>query len=291
MNTKRMKYILTVIFFIVGILSCTVVTDYVKDPVHHKTVLDSLDEKKTTVLELTAAATATSALITLIPGDVATPIAEKITDLTGYLLVVLCAIFLEKYLVTITGYVAFRYLIPAACVGLIISLYAKGTFMRNIALKVLILGIAVFLVVPAGVQVSGLIENTYASQIQAALEDAKETQKEIGDADVSEQTSQDSQNDIESTGGQNILDQAKQLISGVKDSVGNAIENAAVSSEELVARVQDTLNHFIEAVALMIITSCVIPLLVLLCFVWIVNRVFGTNLKLPGKGSIMQKER
>ncbi len=290
MNTKRMKYILTVLFFSIGILSCTVVTDYVKDPVHHKAVLDSLDEKKTTVLELTAAATAASALITLIPGDVATPIAEKITDLTGYLLVVLCAIFLEKYLVTITGYVAFRYLIPAACVGLIISLYAKETFMRNIALKVLILGIAVFLVVPAGVQVSGLIENTYASQIQAALEDAKETQKEIGDADVSEQTSQDRQNDTESTGGQNILDQAKQLISGVKDSVGNAVENAAVSSEELVARVQNTLNHFIEAVALMIITSCVIPLLVLLCFVWIVNRVFGTNLKLPGKGSIMQKE-
>lgn len=53
-------------------------------------------------------ATATSALITLIPGDVGTPIAEKVADLSGYLLIVLCAVYLEKYLVTLTGYAAFK---------------------------------------------------------------------------------------------------------------------------------------------------------------------------------------
>lgn len=279
MNTKRMKYILTVIIFIMGLLSCTVVTNYVKDPAHHKAVLDSLDEKKTTVLELTAAATATSALITLIPGDVATPIAEKITDLTGYLLVVLCAIFLEKYLVTITGYVAFRYLIPAACVVLIVSLYVKRTFLRDIALKVLILGIAVFLVVPAGVQISGLIENTYAAQMRAAIEDAKATQKEIGALDDTVQASGDRQADADNAGGLGILDQAKDLISSVRNSVGNAIDNITISSEELVDRVQNALNHFIEAVAMMIITSCVIPVLVLLFFAWGIKQIFGFDIK------------
>ena len=37
-------------------------------------------------------------------------------DLSGYFVVVLCAIFLEKYLVTITGFAAFKVLIPIACV-------------------------------------------------------------------------------------------------------------------------------------------------------------------------------
>lgn len=83
---------------------------------HHKETIAALDEKKDTVLELTVAATATSALITLIPGDVGTPIAEKVADLSGYLLIVLCAVFLEKYLVTLTGYAAFKLFIPAACV-------------------------------------------------------------------------------------------------------------------------------------------------------------------------------
>ena len=64
------------------------------------------------MLELTAASTAASAAITLLPGDTATPIAEKLADLSGYFLIVLCAIFLEKYLLTITSYVSFTILIP-----------------------------------------------------------------------------------------------------------------------------------------------------------------------------------
>ena len=65
--------------------------------------IQSLDDKKTTALELTAAATAASAAITLIPGDAGTPIADKLADLSSYFLIVVCAIYLEKYLVTITG--------------------------------------------------------------------------------------------------------------------------------------------------------------------------------------------
>ena len=58
--------------------------------------IESLDKKQETVLELTAASTAASAAITLLPGDAATPIAEKLADLSGYFLIVLCAIFLEN---------------------------------------------------------------------------------------------------------------------------------------------------------------------------------------------------
>lgn len=107
---NKKKYIYIVIWLLIGILSFTVLEKYASAPGSHQTTIASLDEKKATVLELTAATTATSALITLIPGDVGTPIAEKVADLSGYLLIVLCAIFLEKYLVTITGYAAFRFL-------------------------------------------------------------------------------------------------------------------------------------------------------------------------------------
>lgn len=78
------------------------------------------------MLELTAASTAASAAITLLPGDTATPIAEKLADLSGYFLIVLCAIFLEKYLLTITSYVSFTILIPAACALGIAALFPKS---------------------------------------------------------------------------------------------------------------------------------------------------------------------
>ena len=95
---EKKKWIIVAVWLLIAVLSFTVAAKYASAPEHHKEVISSLDEKKDTVLELTVAATATSALITLLPGDVATPIAEKIADLSGYLMIVLCAIFLEKYL-------------------------------------------------------------------------------------------------------------------------------------------------------------------------------------------------
>ena len=167
-----------------------------------------------TVLELTAATTATSALITLLPGDIGTPIAEKVADLSGYLLIVLCAVFLEKYLVTITGYAAFKIFVPAACVLFAANIMARNRSIDKLARRLLIFGICIFLVVPAS----------------------------------------------------------------VKNSVTTAVENVTISSEELVQKVQNSLNHFVEAVAVMLITSCVIPLLVLFVFFWLIKVLLDVDI-------------
>ena len=47
---------------------------------------------------------------------------------------------------------------------------------------------------------------------------------------------------------------------------------------------ENTLNRFIEAIAVMLVTSCVIPILVLLFFVWLVKLVLGVNITLPQIG-------
>ena len=68
------------ILLLVAILSITVIGKYASAPENHQKTIASLDEKKQTVMELTAASTVTSALITLLPGDTATPIAEKMAE-------------------------------------------------------------------------------------------------------------------------------------------------------------------------------------------------------------------
>ncbi|MFR5733484.1 MAG: hypothetical protein ACLUD2_17685 [Clostridium sp.] len=85
----KKKWIGIVLLLVFAILSFSAGANMHQAPEHHKATIAALDEKKGTVLELTVAATATSALITLIPGDVGTPIAEKVADLSGYLLIVL----------------------------------------------------------------------------------------------------------------------------------------------------------------------------------------------------------
>lgn len=292
-NFEYKKCIIAVILLLVAILSVTVIGKYVSAPENHQKTIASLDEKKQTVMELTAASTVTSALITLLPGDTATPIAEKMADVSGYLLIVLCAIYLEKYLVTITGYVAFTYLIPAACVLWILNLFFANATVRKLAAKLAVFGIAIFLVVPASVKISDLIGDTYQAQIEATIEDAKSTQNilensdsgnDTGEAEIGTGTTEaatantQEKTNSESGSVSNIFDWAKDAFSSAKDSVANVVENVTISTEELVQKVENSLNHFIEAVAVMIITSCVIPMLVLLLFFWMVKIVLDVDL-------------
>lgn len=293
MNFDRIKCITAVILLMVAVLSITVVGKYASAPENHQKTIASLDEKKQTVMELTAASTVTSALITLLPGDTATPIAEKMADVSGYLLIVLCAIYLEKYLVTITGYVAFTYLIPAACVLWILNLFFANATVRKLAAKLAVFGIAIFLVVPASVKISDLIGDTYQAQIEATIEDAKSTQNILENSDLGNDTGEaetgtgtteaavantQEKTNSESGSVSNIFDWAKDAFSSAKDSVANVVENVTISTEELVQKVENSLNHFIEAVAVMIITSCVIPMLVLLLFFWMVKIVLDVDL-------------
>ena len=295
MNFIKQKCITAAVLLLVAILSITVVGKYVSAPENHQKTIASLDEKKQTVMELTAASTVTSALITLLPGDTATPIAEKMADVSGYLLVVLCAIYLEKYLVTITGYVAFTYLIPIACGLWILNLIFANATVRKLAAKLAVFGLAISLVVPASVKISDLIGDTYQAQIEATIEDAKNTQSILensgvvdDDTNATETTGTDAAGTVtgnvqekennNSDSVSNIFDWAKDAISGAKDSVANVVENVTVSTEDLVQKVENSLNHFIEAVAVMIITSCVIPMLVLLLFFWMVKIVLDVDL-------------
>ena len=273
----KKKCIYIVIWLLIGLLSFAMLGKYASAPESHQATIASLDEKKATVLELTAATTATSALITLLPGDIGTPIAEKVADLSGYLLIVLCAVFLEKYLVTITGYAAFKIFIPAACVLFAANMMARNRSVDKLARRLLIFGICIFLVVPASVKVSDLIETTYQSQIDATLEDAKSTQEMLENSSAAQQEMEQAQQSTDQntaqqeTGISGIFDKAK-------DSVTTAVETVTISSEELVQKVQNSLNHFVEAVAVMLITSCVIPILVLLVFFWLIKVLLDVDI-------------
>jgi hypothetical protein len=88
--------------------------------------------------------------------------------------IVLCAVYLEKYLVTLTGYAAFKLFIPAACVLFAGNLILKNRSIGRLARRLLAFGICIFLVVPASVKLSDLIDNTYHAQIEMTLEEAKE---------------------------------------------------------------------------------------------------------------------
>ena len=73
----------------------------------YRGTIEMLDAEKSNVLTLTGASTAVSASVTLLPGDICTPIAEKLMDLSQDFTIVLCAIYFEKYMLTVLGYFVF----------------------------------------------------------------------------------------------------------------------------------------------------------------------------------------
>ena len=76
-NRRMLRIVLPLILALISMLVLTRIST--SRDFHAKTIA-SLDDKKSTVMELTAASTAASAALTLLPGDTATPIAEKLAD-------------------------------------------------------------------------------------------------------------------------------------------------------------------------------------------------------------------
>ena len=275
-NEKQKKILFALIPIVIALLSFFVIARFTSSTEFNAKTIQSLDDKKTTVMELAAASTAASAAITLIPGDVGTPIANKLADLSSYFLIVLCAIYLEKYLVTITGYAAFKILVPIACVFFSGYLLWRKEILRVVAQKFLLFGLAVYLVIPASVKVADMIETTYASSIESTIETAKQTTDEIesetgesGQVD-DKSSNEKSQSDSDSDSKEN----AGGFFSGLFNKVQEGVSTAT-------ANVENVLNNFIEALAILLVTSCLIPILVLSYFVWLVKMLLGLNIDIP----------
>ena len=260
MDEKQKKWLITAILVLAALVSFFVIAGLLTTPMFTNSFVAYLDEKKKTVLELTAAATASSAAITMIPGDIGTPIADKLADLSGYMVIVLCAIFLEKYLVTITGHAAFRILIPLALLAFIPGIWnEKHKSWYHTAKRVIGFSLILYLLIPASIGISKTIENTYDTSIQETIDNAKESADEI-------------QNNSET---QSIWNKFISTIEGGLNTVTDRFEGI--------------LNGFIEATAVLIVTACIIPIVVLFIMYWIVKMLLGVNRPMPDPRTLISK--
>lgn len=254
----KQKAVLAAAMILAAVLSFAVLAGALSAPSLHAGTINALEEKRDTVMGLAAASAAASAGITLIPGDVATPIADKLADLSSAFLVVLCAIYLEKYLVTMTFYVAFRYLVPAVCLLLVVNLFWQRDWLQRLMVKLVAFTVVICAVVPASMGLSGMIERTYSDSIEQTIASTEQAVESMENA----------AGDEEESGG----------LGGLLDQVVSGVTQAA---EQVTEQVKTLLSRFLEALAVMTVTSCVIPAVVLLSFVWLANTILGMNVTLP----------
>lgn len=256
-NGFSKRTILVMILLSISLLSNLVVSKIVTKPDFNISTIESLNDKQVTVMKLATTAAASSTLLSLIPGDAATPIANQIAELSPYFILILGSILLEKMLVAVVGYVSFKFIIPFACGLGIFYLFTKKEVIRNMAIKLAIFGIVLFMAIPTSIKVSDLMYNSYQTSIENTFEKVEENEKYI----------EEKKEDI-SKEDKNWVDKVGEYLSNLTSKIGSDIQS-------MVRKGEDTLVSFIDAISVMIITSCVIPLVVIGIFGWIIKILFG----------------
>lgn len=268
---KKLQIGFIVALVVLALLSGFVARPHFADTKTWDSTIEVIDQKKGNVLALTTSCVALSAGITALPGDTGTPVAEQLAQLSGNLGIVLAVLYLEKYLLTILWSVGLGILIPFALVLFAISLgihgrWSTSTVIRRVATRVLVVAIIGMVLVPASVWVSQKVDETY----RVSIEQAQQKAADAADSD----SSKVSKKKTESTESKNVLEQ---LADGASGLVTSVTSGAKQMTDEIVQQVTD----LIEGVIVMIVTSCVIPLLVLAAFLWLGHTLLGIDISGP----------
>lgn len=89
-----------------------------------------------------------------------------------------------------TGYAAFTWLLPIACLLLAAYVVFRRKALWTLAVKLIAFGLAIVVVVPASVKLSDMIETAYQSSIEQTIESAKEA-TELIEVSAAEETEEE----------------------------------------------------------------------------------------------------
>lgn len=309
MSPAMRKGIYIALLVIVALVFAFPVADVMGSKETYRGSIEKLDAKAQTVTALVGTTTAASVAISAIPGDTGIPVADKLMDVAADFAIVLGAIYLEKYMLTIFGLAACRVVVPLACalgVGYVLVredvTWRAG--LRTSAAKLALLALALTLVVPASVQVSNMIEETFEYDAASASSEmdagtaaaATESADAADDAQTSDEASSASSGEVPDASTDPIGAFAA-WVGGLGEDIGSALSGAGTALSSGVTGILDTAKDWvarlIEAFAVMIVTNCVIPVVVLLFFVWIINVLMGLNIELPARpgASLLRRHR
>jgi hypothetical protein len=209
-----------------------------------------LEEQQTVATRITVAAAAASVVIAAVPDDSTTPIADQIAGVSTFMVITSTAIMLERFLSSVSFTVACGWLIPAACVFLMLWLLPKKEIrlLLQIAIRLVVVALCLLFVIPTSLFID--------RQIDAVLNTQEIVDTVIAPTEAApeEKPAEGEEEEI------SLWDQATGFFTGVFNSVADVPRQA----EEL-------LNRFMSAVAAILLTTCVVPF-VSIVILWFVSK-------------------
>ena len=150
---------------LIGLISFFVVYRYIMVHTFTEDWITAIDGNIGTVLKLVGSSTAASVGITVLPGDVATPIANSLVDFNKGL--------------AVSAVLVFRILIPISCAVTVIGNLGKMIAVRSIGIRLFIFSLGLYFLVPASLQISSMVKSQYDESIQQVIDSANNSSKQI----------------------------------------------------------------------------------------------------------------
>ncbi|WP_026519582.1 hypothetical protein [Butyrivibrio sp. FCS006] len=231
------KIALVAVVLLAAVISFTIIAPWAADPVNHASTIEKTENKISAVMTLSGGAAGASATLSVLPGDLCTPLATELAELAKYFLIILSALYLEKFLITISGYITFSVLIPLALIIVAAVIISGNKRFLSLAGKLAIIGVIIYLIVPASTLLSDKIYQTQEDTVAQTIEEY------------------------------NNLD-----ISGDSDS--GIIGEITTITTNTIDKVTNFISDLTESLAVMIVTACIVPVLVFVLLVWIMKIMF-----------------
>lgn len=242
----------------VMVLSVFVLTQTVPENKYIQQTIEHLDESQNTVMTFSGTTIATSLAISALPDDFASPLANTVSDLNTYFIFMFAVIFVEKLIVVEGTGIALTLIIPAACLLYMIYVLSDKELFRSFSSKLLILGISLIVVIPVSTHFTEHVCADYLVYVDETIAEA-----DAGAAKI---------NDVMAEGSEDA---------SLFDKLSEAFKSAIRDVTDLLTYFRNVVKRCVNSVAIMLVTTFVIPLLIMLLFRWLLTELFAIHLPAP----------
>lgn len=284
------RFVVAIVCVALATLSFFVLSNYFSSPDAYSHEIEQLDNTKITATELSIASATASSVVSLIPSDIGTPIANQLAAISKDLALVTGAILLEKYALTILGYALFGCIAPACLIGFAVCsiMNPSSLLRRQLIVSILRVLIASFIIwgsIPFSVKATELILDTYDTTISMAIQDVEAVAGDTGGDGIAKTAPQNAEDsnavEEEASSGWSfgaLANAITDTADGIAETLGNAAGSVANLTEDkvslLIAWAKVVLTQITEGFAVLVVTTCVIPILIPVLMIWLIKLFF-----------------
>lgn len=250
LEPRFLKSIAVVILIAFSFFACAPIA--AKPETYAKT-MQIIDDNKLQAVTITTVVTGASVAISALGDDMGSSIAQELSDLTTPLFLIVCVLFCEKFLLTTLGALSWGALLPAAGGFYIASLWKRKYRKRYriYAQKFVLIALLCALIIPLSAGLTYMIEKTLGYEAKQALAEIQR----LGDIFS---PAEDTEN---------------------MNAFSAFFANLASGVTQVGKLAKDLLSLAIDAIAVLIVTSCLVPLLTVVFLVWSVRSILRNRLE------------